>query len=266
MATTTDTVRGVGTITLRRAAKRNALDARMLSELLAAVRSVEADASVRAVVVRASEDARAFSAGHDLAELAASTSTEDEARKLFELCAHVTTELEGMRKPTIAAVHGPCAAVGLQMALSTDLLVCSPSSSFNAPGVNLGLFCHSPAVALRRAVGDRRAMEMLLTGRVVRADEAERIGIASRVTKVDSWEAVDAEAHALAATLAAKSAPALAMGKRVFRETTGVAHADVRACYARVADAMTHNLVHVADASEGIHAFLEKRKPVWRHQ
>ena len=197
-----------------------------------------------------------FCAGHDLKELRA-----DPRRAAYEAtfarCVELMTAIVRLPKPVIARVHGIATAAGCQLVASCDLVVASTEARFATPGVNIGLFCSTPMVALSRAVGRKATMEMLLTGDMVGAEEAKAIGLVNRV--VDP-ERLDAEVTDLAEQIASKSPLTLAIGKEAFYRQ---AEMPLDAAYAYAAEVMTTNML-AADATEGIDAFLEKRDPNWR--
>jgi enoyl-CoA hydratase/carnithine racemase len=226
--------------------------------MLDALRSIGADESIRAVVIAA--EGPAFCAGHDLRELTERRADPDGGRAFFartmELCSAMMTAVVELPQPVIACVHGIASAAGCQLVASCDLAVASADARFATPGVNIGLFCTTPMVALTRNVAPRHAMEMLLTGDPVSAEDARRIGLVNRV--VPAGEA-RAEAMRLARHIASKSARAIRVGKRAFhaQRTMGLGDA-----YAHASGVMVENLFDV-DAAEGIGAFLAKRPPQW---
>jgi enoyl-CoA hydratase/carnithine racemase len=248
----------VTSLILNRPAARNSLSEALLSAMLDALRSIGADDSVRAVVVAA--EGPAFCAGHDLRELTARRADPDGGRVFFrrmmELCGTMMTAVVGLPQPVIACVHGIASAAGCQLVASCDLAVAAADARFVTPGVNIGLFCTTPMVALTRNVAPRHAMEMLLTGDPVSADEARRIGLVNRVVPAGEERA---EAIRLAQHIASKSARAIRVGKRAFhaQRTMGLDDA-----YAHASRVMVENLFD-ADAAEGIGAFLAKRPPQW---
>ena len=244
---------GVALLVLDRPAARNALSLAMLEALRDALREAEA---ARCVVLAA--EGPAFCAGHDLRELTAARDEADHGRALFArtmaLCAEVMQAIVHHPVPVIAAVEGIATAAGCQIVASCDLAVASPSARFATPGVEIGLFCTTPAVALSRAVPHKLAMEMLLTGRPVGAEEALRLGLINGI-------ADDARAGALvlAAGIAARSARTIRLGKAGFLAQHGQPLAQA---YAAASQVMVENLM-AADAGEGIGAFLDKRTPRW---
>ncbi|CAH2604723.1 Enoyl-CoA hydratase [Rhodovastum atsumiense] len=244
---------GVAWLTLNRPQARNALSVALLEALYATLDEVAADPSVQVIVIGGAGPA--FCAGHDLREMRA-TPGRPAYEALFALCADVMMRLVRLPKPVIARVHGIATAAGCQLVASCDLAVAADTARFATPGVNIGLFCSTPMVALSRAVGRKAAMEMLLTGEPIDAARAREIGLVNRVVPE---AALDAEVAALAAQLAAKSPLTLAIGKEAFYRQAEMTLHDA---YRFTAEAMTRNML-ARDAAEGIDAFLEKRTPHW---
>ena len=244
---------GVAWITLNRPAARNALSVRLMAALDAALGAAAEDAAVRVVVIAGAGPA--FCAGHDLREIRGDAS-EATMRALFVQCSALMTRIVRMPKPVIARVHGVATAAGCQLVASCDLAVAAETARFATPGVNIGLFCSTPMVALSRAVGRKAAMEMLLTGDMVDAARALALGLVNRVVPE---VALDAAVLALAGQIAAKSPLAVAIGKEAFYRQ---AEMDLDGAYAYAAEVMTRNMM-ARDATEGIGAFLDKRAPVW---
>ena len=245
---------GVLTLTLNRPQARNALSMALMAALIAALREAGADPSVHVVVLAAA--GAAFCAGHDLKELRADPSREA-YQATFARCAELMTAIVRLPKPVIARVHGVATAAGCQLVASCDLAVAADTAMFGTTGVNLGLFCSTPMVALSRAVGRKPAMEMLLTGEMVDAEEAQRIGLINRAVAPEELEAT---VQGFAATIAAKSPLVLAIGKEAFYRQ---AEMGLDQAYAYTAEVMTANML-AQDAAEGIDAFLEKRPPAWK--
>jgi enoyl-CoA hydratase/carnithine racemase len=249
---TTDTQDGVALITLDHPERRNALSRSMLEALKEALARAADDPDVRAVILRA--NGPVWSAGHDLRELVGGT--EDEMRALFALCTNVMEAVRLLPKPVIAQVHALATAAGCGLVASCDLVVASEEASFATPGVKIGLFCTSPGVAVSRAVGAKKAMEMLLTGAPITAAEAGRAGLVNRVVPADRL----AEATmALARQIIAASAYTLGVGKRAFYEQVAL---DRPRAYEVAERVMVENSL-APDAQEGMGAFLEKRSPRW---
>lgn len=244
----------VATLTLNRPAARNALSLQMMDELERAIEQVAKDPDVRVVVLAA--NGPAFCAGHDLRELRA-----DPTRQMFETvfaqCTRIMTGLVRMPKPVIARVHAMATAAGCQIAASCDLVVAAQSAKFATPGVNIGLFCSTPMVALSRAVSPKHAMEMLLTGDPIDAETARGYGLVNRVAEDD---ALDEATMALARKLAGKSSYTLAIGKEAFYRQAEMPLDDA---YRYASEVMVTNMM-ARDAEEGIDAFLDKREPKWQ--
>jgi enoyl-CoA hydratase/carnithine racemase len=253
-----DDAAGVVTLTLAQSQNRNALGLAMIDTLIVAFADIAKDSCARAVVLAG--EGPALSAGHDLREIQAHRNDPDRGRAFNELimtrCATLMQAIVALPKPVIAAVEGVATAAGCQLVASCDLAVAGEAARFALPGVNIGLFCSSPLVAVGRTISRKHAMEMALTGKLYSAVEAERMGLVNRV--VPEGQAL-AEAKALAKDLAARSAPTLALGKRAFNEQI---EEPLGVAYALAAKAMVENLAE-SDSSEGIAAFLEKRPPRW---
>ena len=245
--------RGVLRLTLNRPDARNALSAALMSELLDALARAATDAQARVVVIAGAGPA--FCAGHDLREIRADQRRETYER-VFALCSELMLAIVRLPKPVIAEVHGVATAAGCQLVATCDLAVAAADAWFATPGVNIGLFCSTPMVALTRAVGRKAAMEMLLTGKLIDADTAQGIGLVNRVVPHERLrDAVDG----LAREIAGKSALTVAIGKEAFYRQ---AELDLAAAYRYAAEVMTTNML-ARDAGEGIDAFLAKRAPVW---
>jgi enoyl-CoA hydratase/carnithine racemase len=238
---------------LNRPEARNALSVALMSALTDALGGAAKDPQVRVVVI--SGAGPAFCAGHDLRELRADPRRET-YEHVFAQCSELMLTIVRLPKPVIAEVHGVATAAGCQLVATCDLAVAAQNARFATPGVNIGLFCSTPMVALTRAVGRKAAMEMLLTGELVEAATAKTIGLVNRVVPQEGLrEAVDD----LAGEIAGKSAFTLAIGKEAFYRQ---AELDLAAAYRYAAEVMTTNML-ARDASEGIDAFLAKRAPVW---
>ena len=251
----------VAILTLNRPASRNSLSTGMLAALQAALGEVAADAGIRAVVLAA--EGPAFSAGHDLKEVTAHRADADGGEGFFAgimaACGTVMQAVVALPQPVVAAVQGIATAAGCQLAASCDLVVASEAAKFCTPGVDIGLFCSTPGVALARAVPRKSAMEMLLLGEMIPAGEAQRMGLVNRVVPP---EAVLPTALALAQQIASRSAVAVQLGKRGFNAQQAM---PLREAYAAAGAVMVENLL-AEDAAEGIGAFVAKRKPEWRHR
>jgi enoyl-CoA hydratase/carnithine racemase len=249
---------GVLRLVLNRPAARNALSSELLTALQAALDGAAADNATRVIVLAA--EGPAFSSGHDLKEMAAHRADGDKGRDafagLFIQCSKVMQTIVRHPKPVIAQVQGVATAAGCQLVASCDLALASSSARFATPGVNIGLFCSTPMVALSRNVGRKVAMEMLLTGDMIEAEEARRIGLINRVV---APEALEGEVMALASKIAAKPRATVKTGKEAFYRQLEMPLAEA---YDYASKIMTENMLD-ADAKEGIGAFLEKREPKW---
>ena len=251
-------IAGVAVLTLNDPETRNSLSEAMLEALGDALTAIAHDKSVRAVVLAA--NGPAFSAGHNLKELSRRRSDEDGGRAYFKhmmtTCSIMMQQIVTLPQPVIAAVQATATAAGCQLVASCDLAVASRTAKFATPGVNIGLFCSTPMVALSRNVSRKHAMEMLLTGELIAAEHAARIGLINHVTEPGRERD---EAVKLAKTIAAKSALTVKLGKEAFyRQIEMPAHQ----AYSYTAEVMVENLLGY-DAREGIGAFIDKRKPKW---
>lgn len=245
---------GRTTLVLNRPAQFNSLSNAMLETLLAELQSIAADKTVRVVVLQGA--GKAFCAGHDLKEM---RSNHDKAfmQALFKLCAKVMLTIQEMPQPVIARIHGIATAAGCQLVSMCDLAVAADVAKFAVSGINVGLFCSTPAVGLARNMGRKEALEMLLTGEFIDAGEAQRRGLVNRVVALgDLDEAVE---H-LVQSILAKSPVAVATGKQMFYKQLEMG---IEAAYQYSGEVMACNMM-AGDAAEGIDAFIEKRKPVWQ--
>jgi enoyl-CoA hydratase/carnithine racemase len=249
---------GVVTLTLNTPHNLNALSLAVIETLMATLDVIANDASARVVVLAGAGSA--LSAGHDLREMQAHRNDCDRGRgyyvELFERCSALMQAIVALPKPVIAAVEGVATAAGCQLVAACDLAVAGEKARFGLSGVNFGLFCSTPLVAVGRAISRKRAMEMAMTGRLYSAAEAEHFGLVNRV--VPEGEALK-EAQALARTIAQHSAPTLAIGKRAFY---GQIERPLDEAYAVASLAMIENLAE-QDSVEGIGAFIDKRRPTW---
>ncbi len=249
---------GVLVLTLARPERRNSLSEAMLGALQAGLDQAARDAGVRAVVIAAKGSA--FCAGHDLKELSARRSDADGGRAYFveimRRCADMMRSIVRCPKPVIAAVQGPASAAGCQLVASCDLAVAAERASFATPGVNIGLFCSTPMVALSRNVPRKRAMEMLLLGEMLPAQAAAEYGLVNRVVPASK---LMEEALGLARLIASKPAATLAVGKEAFYRQIEMPLAEA---YDYAAGVMVTNMLH-GEAKEGIGAFIDKRPPDW---
>jgi enoyl-CoA hydratase/carnithine racemase len=244
---------GVAWLTLNRPAARNALSMALMQVLVDELAAIEHDASVKVVIIGGAGPA--FCAGHDLRELRANPDGES-YQATFALCSRLMTSIVRLPKPVIARVHGIATAAGCQLVATCDLAVATDTARFATPGVNIGLFCSTPMVALSRAVGRKAAIEMLLTGDLIDAQRAFALGLINRVVPEDR---LDAEVAALAGQIVGKSPLTLAIGKEAFYRQAEMGLDDA---YAFASEVMTRNML-ARDATEGIDAFLGKRQPVW---
>lgn len=249
---------GIALLTLNNPAARNALSEELIAALRTAFDAIGRDPSVRAVIVAA--NGPAFSAGHDLKQLTARRSDPDGGkayfREIMTSCAAMMQTIVALPQPVIACVSGVATAAGCQLVATCDLAVASTQARFATPGVDIGLFCSTPMVALTRNIPRKNAMHMLLTGEPVTADEALRLGLVNKVVPHGSER--DA-AFALAKIIASKSRATVKTGKQAFYRQAEMGLADA---YAYAADVMTENMM-TRDANEGICAFIEKRPPAW---
>jgi enoyl-CoA hydratase/carnithine racemase len=248
----------IAVLTLDRPQTRNSLSEAMLEALAEALAEIGRAKKIRAVVIAA--NGLAFSAGHDLKEVTAHRQDPDGGRAytaaLMDRCSAVMQTIMRLPQPVIAAVEGIATAAGAQLVATCDLAVASTTAKFSTPGVHIGLFCSTPMVALSRNVARKHAMEMLLTGDMISAEDAHRIGLVNYV--VPAGTARDA-ALALARKIAAKSAAAVKFGKQAFYRQLELGVGDA---YRYASDVMVENMM-VRDAEEGIGAFIEKREPNW---
>ena len=244
---------GVAWLTLNRPAARNALSMALMEALADELAAIGRDSAVKVVVIGGA--GTAFCAGHDLRELR-SRPERAAYQATFALCSRLMTSIVRLPKPVIARVHGVATAAGCQLVASCDLAVASEGARFATPGVNIGLFCSTPMVALSRAVGRKAAMSMLLTGELIDAARAHALGLVNRVVKETE---LDVEVTALARQIVAKSPLTLAIGKEAFYRQAEMGLDDA---YAYASEVMTRNML-ARDAGEGIDAFLAKRQPIW---
>jgi enoyl-CoA hydratase/carnithine racemase len=244
---------GVAWLTLNRPTTRNALSSDMMRRLQAALSELGTDPSVRVVVIAGAGPG--FCGGHDLREMRANRE-QGFLDRLFAQCSALMTQIVRQPQPVIARVHGIATAAGCQLVASCDLALASTEARFAVSGINVGLFCSTPMVALSRAVGRKAAMEMLLTGAMIDAHRAREIGLVNRVV---APEALDEAVSALAADIASKSRRAIGLGKEAFYRQ---AEMGLDEAYRYTASVMTCNML-ADDAAEGIDAFLEKRPPHW---
>jgi len=250
---------GIAILTLNRPQARNSLSEALLEALGDTLSAIARDRAVRVVVLAA--NGAAFSAGHDLKELNAHRSEEDRGRSYFKhimgLCSRVMQQIVRLPQPVIAAVHATATAAGCQLVASCDLAVASQDAKFATPGVNIGLFCSTPMVALSRNVSRKHAMQMLLTGDLISAEEAARIGLINQVVSSGQERAA---ALKLAEKIAAKSKLTVKIGKEAFYRQAEMSLAEA---YDYASQVMVENML-ARDAEEGISAFIEKRDAKWQ--
>lgn len=240
-------------VTLNRPETRNALSTPLMLELAEELERQSARPEVRVVILRAKGSA--FSAGHDLKELIDRTVEEEKA--IFEACTRMMDTVQRIPQPVIAAVQGIATAAGCQLVATCDLAIAADTARFATPGVKIGLFCSTPMVALSRNVGRKRALEMLLTGRLIDAATAAEWGLVNRVVPASE---LDAAALELARQIASASPLTLKIGKQAFYKQIDVAQDEA---YRLMSQTMADNAM-TCDAQEGMSAFLEKRQPTWR--
>lgn len=245
---------GVTTLTLNRPQARNALSQAMLRALLDVFADIAGDDEVRVVILAGAGPA--FCAGHDLKEIRAAGYAREYTQTLFADCAELMQAIVRLPKPVIAQVHGIATAAGAQLVASADLAIAAVDARFATPGVNIGLFCSTPMVALSRNLAPKHALQMLLSGDLIDAPTALRFGL---VNELVAAEQLASATLALARKIAAKSPLTLAIGKEAYYQQAELGLADA---YAYTRDVMVTNL-EAADAQEGINAFIDKREPVW---
>jgi len=245
---------GVTTLTLNRPAQFNALSKELLTALQTELASIAVDKAIRVVVITGA--GKAFCVGHDLKEMRAQH-TKKYMQDLFGQCAEVMLAITRMPQPVIARVQGVATAAGCQLVATCDLAVAAEQARFAVSGINVGLFCSTPAVALSRAMARKEAMEMLLTGEFIDAAEAVRRGLINHVVPL---EKLDSEVQRLVDSIVSKSSVAIAMGKQLFYQQLDT---ELEAAYQLAAETMACNMM-TEDAAEGIDAFMQKRMPTWR--
>ncbi len=249
------TENGITTLTLNQPERRNSLSLAMLEALSGTLETLARDDGTRVVVLGAK--GKVFCAGHDLREIQGELDQTTALQKLFRLCSEVMQQIVQLPQPVIARASGVATAAGCQLIASCDLAVAAESARFATPGVNIGLFCSTPMVALSRNVSRKHAMEMLLTGEMISAQRAEQMGLVNRVVAEGD---LDRTIHDMAATIAAKSSHTLRIGKEAFYRQLEMGLAEA---YQYTSEVMVTNL-QAADAKEGICAFLDKRAPEWQ--
>jgi enoyl-CoA hydratase/carnithine racemase len=242
----------VATITMNRPEKRNALSSEMMRELNDALRTLSAEPEVRAIVLAA--NGPAFSAGHDLRELV--DGDINRYRAVFDLCTELMETIQAIPQPVIARVHRIATAAGCQLVATCDLAVAAEEATFGTPGVKIGLFCTTPMVALSRAIGRKRALQMLMTGKLISAETAADWGLVNTAVPADELESATRD---LALSIASASSLTVALGKQAFYTQIDL---DQPKAYAYAKEVMSMNAM-ATDAQEGMCAFLDKRQPAW---
>lgn len=247
-------------LTMNSPERLNALSDEMLAALQETLDTLAGDPSCR--VITLSGAGKAFCAGHDLRQMQAMRQNEDAGAAafadLFARCTDVMMRIQSMPQPVIAQIHGIATAAGCQLVATCDMAVAAHGTRFGVNGVNIGLFCSTPMVALTRNIAPKKAFEMLTTGDFINAERAEELGLVNRVVAPDVLEA---ETAALADQIAGKLGAAVKIGKRAFYEQLGM---ETAAAYAHTGAVMVENLSN-ADTNEGMQAFIEKRPPDWKH-
>jgi len=243
----------VAILTLNRPERRNALSLAMMRELIVAFDQLGGDRNIRAIVLAAAGNV--FSSGHDLSEMTGRSL--DDYREIFDVCTQLMTRIQSIPQPVIAEVQGIATAAGCQLAATCDLVVASEAARFGTPGVRIGLFCSTPMVALSRAVGRKRAMQMLMTGELIDANTAADWGL---VNSVVAPPVLRAESMRLACKIAEASGLTVGIGKQAYYAQIDL---DQSKAYAYTKEVMAMNSM-AEDAQEGITAFLEKRAPCWK--
>ena len=252
---------GILRLTLNDQKRRNALSEVMMEKLFEIINQSSTNKDVRVIVI--ASIGPAFCSGHDLKQMASGQNNKDNGCQYFEevfaLCSKLMQSIVNNPKPVIAEVAGIAAAAGCQLVACCDLAVVGKSSRFITPGVNIGLFCSTPMVALSRNVSNKAAMEMLLTGEIINSEKAEHIGLVNRVVEDDK---LTENAMNMAKTIASKSSMTLKTGKEAFYKQKEMPLADA---YDYASSVMVENMLTI-DAQEGINAFIEKRQPKWRDE
>ncbi len=248
-------VNGVATLTLNRPERFNPLSLEMIAAIETALHAIGEDPSVRVVILAA--EGKGFCAGHDLKEMRAHSEDHGWQGELFNACSRMMIALTELPQPVIARVHGIATAAGCQLVSMCDLAVAADTATFAMPGVNIGVFCSTPAVGVVRNIGRKRAMEMLLTGEAIDASTALSWGLVNRVVPIST---LDAEIKRFTDAILSRSSAAIRLGKRAFY---GQIDRPLGAAYDLAGEVMAGNML-LRDAAEGIDAFLQKRSPKWR--
>ncbi|AOW94201.1 enoyl-CoA hydratase [Rhodococcus sp. WMMA185] len=251
--TTVERDSGIAFVTLNRPEQRNPLSLEAMRDVTKELRRLGGDDAVRVVVVGASGPV--FSAGHDLKEMVGRTLEEE--RAIFDACVEMMQAVQEIPQPVIASVQGAAVAAGCQLVASCDLVVASSNAVFGTPGVKIGLFCSTPMVALSRAIGRKRAMQMLLTGQNIDADTAADWGLVNLVVPAED---LDAQTRELAEQIVAASPLTVRIGKQAFYHQIDLPQDQA---YTAMAETMATNAI-TCDAQEGMQAFVNKRTPRWR--
>ena len=247
----------VGWLTLNRPEKRNALSLNLMEDMLDKLNLLAKDQTIRVAVIRG--NGPAFCAGHDINELTGTDFDAHHFYKIFSLCAEMMQAINALPQPVIAQVHGIATAAGLQLVAACDLAIAETGARFATPGVKIGLFCSTPAVSLVRAIGRKRSIEMLLSGRFVSAEEAEKFGLVNRIAPPKMLAELTRN---WAMELARHSRYTLAFGKQTFYKQADL---DAPSAYNYASNAMVMDCL-AEDAQEGMLAFLEKRKAEWKNR
>jgi enoyl-CoA hydratase/carnithine racemase len=247
-----DTDGQIAIVTLNRPQRRNALSLELMTELIECFDEIGHDRTLRVVLLRAA--GKVFSSGHDLSEMVGRDL--NEYRQVFDVCTELMTRLQSIPQPVIAEVQGIATAAGCQLVATCDLAIASDQAAFATPGVKIGLFCTTPMVALTRAIGRKRALQMLLTGEMIPAVKAAEWGLVNMVVPAED---LAAQCHNLANRIADASSLTVALGKQAFYTQVDL---DQPKAYAYAKEVMSMNAL-AADAQEGISAFLEKRRASW---
>ena len=247
----------VGWITLNNPDKRNALSLEVITALQETLTQVSADPELKVLVLQG--NGPAFCAGHDLHQLTEPQADIHHFREIFSSCARMMQYIHSLPQPVIAKVHGIATAAGCQLVAACDLAIAESGARFATPGVKIGLFCSTPMTPLIRLIGRRRAMEMLMTGRFVPAEEALSMGLVNKVVQAEN---LDQETRTWAQDIGSASRMTMALGKEVFYNQADMAE---REAYAHTSEVISMNCL-TQDAQEGIQAFLNKRQPVWKNR
>ncbi|MCQ9368040.1 enoyl-CoA hydratase [Brevibacterium sp. 50QC2O2] len=245
----------IATVTLNDPATRNALSLQMMNSLSSTFRALGKRTDVRVIILQST--GHVFSSGHDLKQIRGAAHPQQQ--ELFYTCSALMQLIQHIPQPVIAKVQGVATAAGCQLAATADLAVASEAARFATPGVNIGLFCSTPMVALSRAVPRKQAMRMLLTGEMISAEQAYQFGLVSHLAAATELDEVTLE---LARTISEASSATVSIGKRAFYDQISLSTTEA---YAQTVQVMADNAIE-HDAQEGIDAFLSKREPVWEHR